>query len=64
MQIYFVVNVGNLRLYEPPMIDDNEENVHIPSIEYFSPEYLDELQEDSILDKRIRTSLRGNVEYL
>ena len=37
MQIYSVVNVENLRLYEPPMIIDQEENVYIPSIEYFSP---------------------------
>ena len=64
MKIYSIVNVANLRLHEPLMIDDHEENVHIPSIEYFSPEYLNELQEDSILDKRIRTSCKGNVEYL
>ena len=42
MKIY-VVNVDNLRLYEPPLIQDQGENVQIPSIEYFSPEYLDEL---------------------
>jgi hypothetical protein len=27
MQIYSVVNVENLRLYEPPMIEDQGENV-------------------------------------
>jgi len=64
MKIYSIVNVANLRLYEPLMIDYHEENVHIPSIEYFSPKYLNELQEDSILDRRIRTSCRVNVEYL
>ena len=63
MQIYFVVNVENLRLYEPPLIEDQGENVHIPSIEEFSLEYLDELQQDTILDKITRTSKRGSVNY-
>jgi hypothetical protein len=64
MQMYAVVNVENLKLYEPPLIDDQGEYVQIPSIDGFSPEYLTELQEDTILDRRMRTSKRGNVEYL
>lgn len=32
MQIYFVVKVENMRLCEPPMINDHEENVQIPYI--------------------------------
>jgi hypothetical protein len=64
MQMYAVFNVENLKLYEPPLIDDQGEHVQIPSIDDFSPEYLTELQEDTILDKRMRTSKRGNVEYL
>jgi hypothetical protein len=64
MQMYAVVNVENLKLYEPPLIDDQGEHVQIPSIDDFSPEYLTELHEDTILDRRMRTSKRGNVEYL
>ena len=64
MQINSIVNVENLRLYEPHIIVYEEENVQIPSIKDFAPEYLNELQEDSILDKRIRPSHRGNMEYL
>jgi hypothetical protein len=64
MQIYSVVNVENLRLYEPPVIEDQGENVQIPSIEYFSLEYMNELREDTILDKRVCTSHRGDEEYL
>ena len=64
MQMYAVVNVENLRLYEPPLIDDQGKHVQIPSIDDFSPEYLSELQQDTILDRKIRTSKRGNVEYL
>jgi hypothetical protein len=64
MHMYSVVNVENLKLYEPPMIMDQGENVSVPLVDDFSPEYLDELQEDVILDRRIRTSRRGDVEYL
>jgi hypothetical protein len=64
MQIYSVVNVENLKLYEPPMIMDQRESVSVPSVDEFSPEYLDELKEDIILDRRMRTSRRGDVEYL
>ena len=56
--MYSVVNVEKFRLYEPLIIDDHEENVHIPSIEY-----LDDLQEDTILERRIR-SHKGDVDYL
>ena len=64
MQMYSVVNVENLRLYEPPLIADHESAVQLPSIEDFSPEFLDELKEDTILDRRTRTSRRGNVDYV
>jgi len=47
MQIYSVVNVENLRLYEPSLIEDFEEQGQIPSVEDLLPEYLNELQEDS-----------------
>ena len=64
MQMYSVVNVENLRLYEPPLINDQGSDVQLTSIEYFSPEFLDELKEDTILDRRTRASKRGSVDYL
>ena len=64
MQIYLVINVENLKLYEPPMIMDEEINMHIPSVDDMAPEYMNELQDDVILDKNVRTSRRGNAEYL
>ena len=63
MQMYLVVNVENLKLYVPLMIMDEDESIQVPTIDDFSLEYLDELHEDVILD-RIRTSQRGDVEYL
>jgi hypothetical protein len=56
IKMYAIVNVENLKLYEPPLIDDHGEHVQIPSIDDFSPEYLTELHEDTILDRRMRTS--------
>jgi hypothetical protein len=64
MKIYSVVNVENLKLYEHPMIMDEDEGFHILTIDDFDPEYLDEIHEDVILDRRIKTSQWGEVEYL
>jgi hypothetical protein len=46
------------------MIMDRDKEVAIPLVDEFSPEYLDELQEDIIVDRRARTSRRGDVDYL
>ena len=64
MHIYSVVNAENLRLYEPSLIEDPEEQSQLPSIDELLPEYLNELQEDTILDMKVRTMRRGDVEYL
>ena len=37
MEMYLVVNVEKLCLYEPPLIDDQGIDVQLPSIEYFLP---------------------------
>jgi hypothetical protein len=43
MQIYSVVSIENLKLFEPPMIMDQDEEVSIPLVDEFSPEYLVDL---------------------
>jgi hypothetical protein len=64
MHIYSVVNIENLKHFEPPMIMDQDKEVSIPLVDEFAPEYLAKLQEDIILDRRTRTSHRGDVDYL
>lgn len=64
MHIYLVVNVENFKLYESPMILDEEVDVQIPFVDDLSSKYMTELQEDVILHKNRRTSRRGVVEYL
>ena len=43
MHIYSVVNAENLRLFEPSLIEDPEEQSQLPSIDDLLPEYLNEL---------------------
>jgi len=43
MKIYSMVNVENLKFYEPPMIMDKNEDVQVSIVDDFSPYYLDEL---------------------
>lgn len=64
MHIYSVVNANNLRLYEPSVIEDPEEQRQLPSIDDLLLQYLNDLQEDVILDMKVRTMHRGDVEYL
>ena len=64
MHIYLVVNAENLRLFEPLLIEDLEEKSQFPSINDLLPEYLNELQEYTVLDRKVRTMRRGDVEYL
>ncbi|MCY6488095.1 hypothetical protein, partial [Actinobacillus pleuropneumoniae] len=64
MHIYSVVNAKNLRLFEPSLIVDLEEQSQLPSIDDLLPEYLNELQEDTVLDRKVRMMHRGDVEYL
>ena len=56
MQNYFIVNVEKLKLYEPHMIVDQHVQVQVPYVDEFAPKYLNELQEDVILDKKVRYS--------
>lgn len=43
MKMYSIVNVKNLKLYEPPLIIDTKEVGIVPTIDNFAPKYLDEL---------------------
>ena len=64
MHIYSVVSADCLRLFEPSLIEDPEEQSQLPYIDDLLPEYLNELQEDTVLDRKVRTMRRGDVEYL
>ena len=51
--MYSIVNVENLKLYESPMIVDQDVQVQAPSVDKFALEYLNELQEDVIFDNNV-----------
>ena len=59
MHIYSVLNADNLRLFEPSLIEDPEEKSQLPSIDDFLLEYINELQEDTVLDRKVRTTHEG-----
>ena len=63
MQMHSIINVENLKLYKPPMIVNELEVVQVPTIDDFVPEYLDEVYQDVIFDRRNRISCQGDVEY-
>ena len=58
MHIYSVVNVENMKLYEPSMLDREEDKV-LPSIEDLESDVQVELVEDSFLQKSSRTTRQG-----
>ena len=62
--MYSIVNVENLKLYEPPMIVDQDVEVQVPFVDDFSPEYLNEIEEDVILDKKVISLRRGDKEFI
>ena len=43
MHMYLVVNVENLKLYEPPMIMGKVEDIQVPIVDDFVPKCLDDL---------------------
>ena len=64
VHIYLIVNVDCLRLFEPSMIKDPKEQSHLPSIDDLLSEYLNELQEDIILDRKVRKTNKRDDDYL
>jgi hypothetical protein len=58
MCIYSIVNVENLKLYEPSMFDQEEEQV-LPSIEQLALEAQTKLVDNTILQKRSKTTRKG-----
>jgi hypothetical protein len=60
-RIYSVLNVENLKLYEPSMLDQEEEQV-LPTIEDSTPDAREELEKDTILQKNFITTRQGQCD--
>jgi hypothetical protein len=52
MQINSVVNVENLKLFEPSMLDEEEEHQVLLTVEDLAPHGLEELKEDIVCNTR------------
>jgi hypothetical protein len=58
MCIYLVVNVDNLKVYDPSLLDLEEDRV-LPSIEDLALDAQTMLPKDIVLQKRYRTTIQG-----
>ncbi|CAL2228946.1 unnamed protein product [Prunus armeniaca] len=55
MHIYSVINGENLKLFEPSLLDDDlDEDTRLPSVDDLKIEREDPLQEDYILEHKVR----------
>jgi hypothetical protein len=59
MQINSVVNVENLKLFEPSMLDEEEEHQVLPTIEDLEPHGNEELKEDIVMQHKEQTTRKG-----
>ena len=64
MHIYSVVNVDCLRFFEPSMVENPEQQSQLPSVDDLLCVYRNELQGDTVLDRKAKTTRRGDIEYL
>jgi len=64
MNIYSFVNVEHLKLYEPSILieDEASPNQILPSIDGLASKTMYELKEDTILEKNIHATRRGEIE--
>ncbi|CAL8998775.1 unnamed protein product [Prunus brigantina] len=64
MHMYSVINAENLKLFEPSLLDDDlEEDTRLPSVDDLRIEREEPLQEDCILEKKVRETRHGKYEY-
>jgi hypothetical protein len=52
MNIYSIVNVENLKLYEPSMLDQESGMEVLPTMEYLAPKYQVDLVDGTDLQKK------------
>jgi len=64
MNIYSIMNAKHLKLYEPSMLTKDEvgSNQILPSLDDVAPNTMDELKEDSILQKKVCAIRRVEIE--
>ena len=63
MNIYLVVNVEHLKLYEPSMLTEDEvgSDQILSSIDDLVHNTMDELKEETILQKKVHATKRGET---
>jgi hypothetical protein len=59
IQINLVLNVEYLNFFEPSMLDEEEENHVLPTVENLAPHGLEELKEDIVMQHKEWTNCIG-----
>ncbi|KAI5335209.1 hypothetical protein L3X38_025342 [Prunus dulcis] len=54
MHMYSIINAENLKIFEPSLLDDLDKDTCLPSIDGLKIEREDHLQEDCILEQKVR----------
>jgi len=64
MNIYSIMNVEHLKMYEPSMLTKDEAGSDpiLLSLNELAPNTIDELKEDSILQNKVRAIRRGEIK--
>ena len=63
MHMYSVINAENLKLFEPSLLDDDpDEDTRLPSVDDLKMEREDPLEEDCILEHKVRETRNGKYE--
>ncbi|CAL8152322.1 unnamed protein product [Prunus armeniaca] len=64
MHMYSIINAENLKLFEPSLLDDDlDEDTCLPSVNDLKIEREDPLQEDCIMEQKVRETRHGKYEY-
>lgn len=65
MSIYSVINADNLKLFEPSMFDKGKEELPmLPEIEDLVPDVHTDLEQDVVLQRKLRETRRDRQELL
>lgn len=64
MHMYSIINVENLKLFEPSLFDDEPDvDVCLPSVDDLKKEREDPLKDDCILEQKVCDTRCGKYEY-
>ena len=62
MNIISMVNMENLKLFKPSMVDEEEEHQVLPTVEDLAPHGLEELKENTVMQWKEQKTCKGQQQ--